>query len=530
VAKKQDFLQLPWPMAGISSNMGFTTQEASTCVDALNVRGIDPTTNRARGAQRCGTSKYPTGQLSSSNFIQNIEHIITSAGIAVSSGSSVRTLTAVGVAGGTVKTFSRGAAFSSVTNGTSALDSTNPYIGSAILFNAIYYADGVHWKYYNAPTNTVVAMSASAGDLPTDGDGNAPRLICQWRGRLVWSGLVGDPQNWFMSRQFAPLDYDYSPASETDQNAQQAVAGNNTEAGYVPDIVNCLIPYSDDLLIFGGDHSLWQMTNDPAAGGQIDRISDTVGMAFGSPWCKDAFGNVYFFGSRGGLYVFNPTPGATAAPQRVSADKIDNSLLDVDLANNIVRMVWDDRFQTIMFFITPIDGSETFNWVYDIRNQAFWKDQFSDPDHNVTAVHLMDGDDPSDRVVLLGCYDGYIRQVDITAEDDDGTPISSYVILGPIQANSGKLRLRELRTVLGMNSDPVTVELFTGNSVEAAFDVDEPHFSATIYAGRSPAIRSGAVAQGMYLKLSNSKLRESWQYEAIYASLEGVGRAAGRQL
>jgi hypothetical protein len=210
--------------------------------------------------------------------------------------------------------------------------------------------------------------------------------------------------------------------------------------------------------------------------------------------------------------------------------KIDEKLLNVNLSNNIVRMVYDDRFQTVMVFITPLDGTETFNWVYDIRNQAWWQDQFSNAVLNPTAVHLMDGDSPDDRVVLLGGQDGYIRFIDRTAESDDGEVISSYVILGPIPSASQKLRLREIRTVLGMTSDPVTFELFVGSAVEAAFDSAEPFLQATIYPGRSPALRSGAVAQAIYIKLSNETLNESWQYEAMYVALEAVGRAAGRQI
>lgn len=528
MAKSQPFMQLPWPIKGLSVHSGFTDQDPGTTCDALNVRGYDPTGNRLRGAQRAGHSKYVAAQCNGSNFIQNLQHISVAGSLVPSVGNSTRTLTGVAVAGGTVKSFTR-AGFVLATNGTGVLSSNTTQMGSSILFSKIYYADGSNWVVYDALTNTCSTWTATAGSLPVSGS-NKPRLIMTWRGRIVLSGIVGDPQNWFMSRQFVGTDFDYFPSSVTDQNAQQAVAGNNAEAGQCPDIVNCLIPYSDDLAIFGGDGSIWQMTNDPAAGGQFDRISDTVGMAFGSPWCKDAYGTVYFFGSRGGLYSVNPAGGQTAAPVRISSQNIDSLLMDVDLNSDIVRMVWDDRFQTVMFYITPTDGGETFNYAYDIRNQAFWKDQFVDPDMNPTAVHLMDGDSPSDRVVLLGGQDGYIRFIDTSVDDDDGEPISSYVILGPIQSNSQKLRLRELRTVLGLTSDPVTLELFVGHSAEQAFDAAEAWFQVTIPPGRGPAIRRQAVAQVMLLKLSNESLKQSWQYEAIYATIEAVGRTAGRQM
>lgn len=530
MAREAPYAQLFWPTGGISYAEGYLTQPQNTCVDALNVRSVDPTTNRNRGAQRMGLSKYLGGTLNSTNFIQNLEHITISGSVATSTGASVRGLVGVGVAGGTVKTFVRGGVYGAVTGGTGALNSTSPFIGSAILFSQIFYSDGVHWVCYDAPSNSMITMVPTYGALPTDSSGNAPRLIVTWRGRLVWSGLQGDPQNWFMSRQFAPLDYDYNPNVVTRANSQQAVAGNNCEAGLVPDIVNALIPYSDDILIFLCDHSIWQMTGDPAAGGQIDRISDIVGGCFGTPWTKDSFGNVYFFGSRGGIYMMHPVPGATAAPQRITETNIDSALLNVDLSKNIIRMEWDDRFQHVMIFVTPINGASTFNYAYDTRSNAFWKDQFSNVSHNATAVHQMDGDNPNDRVVLLGGQDGVIRFLDLNAEDDDGIAIDSFVILGPIQANSGRIRLKELRPVLGRNSDPVTLEVFVGNSAEEAFNVDEAMLQATLYPGRGPAIRSGAVGQCLYLKLSNSSIKESWQYESIFAAFEGTGRAAGRMV
>ena len=44
---------------------------------------------------------------------------------------------------------------------------------------------------YNPATDTVDDWTASAGTLPADGDSNTPRLICNWRNRIVLSGLMG---------------------------------------------------------------------------------------------------------------------------------------------------------------------------------------------------------------------------------------------------------------------------------------------------------------------------------------------------
>ena len=105
------------------------------------------------------------------------------------------------------------------------------------------------------------------------------------------------------------------------ETATIAVAGNNSDAGELGDIINCLIPYSDDILIFGGDAAIWLMRGDPMDGGQIDLLTDSVGMAWGRPWCRDPYGVIYFFGSRGGVYQLDPSG---RAPTRIS-QAIDGS-------------------------------------------------------------------------------------------------------------------------------------------------------------------------------------------------------------
>jgi hypothetical protein len=521
----QKLVELPFPVAGLSVHGAFSDQEKGTCVDCRNVRAYDPTTNRVRGAQRCGHSKYVSTQLNGANFIQNINQV-SGGGIRTTAGFTTRTIKAIAVGGGTIKTFTR-AGWSLPTNGTAALHATNPFVNSVVLNNKVYYADGANWKYYDPNFDTVYPWNATAGALPTDSQGSRPKLIMQWRGRICVSGLGYDPSNWFMCRQFNPGDWDYG-AAITD--ATMAVAGNNAEAGKCPDIVNCLIAYNDDISIFGGDHSIWQMTEDPMSGGQFDRISDTVGMAFGTPFCRDAVGNLFFMGSRGSLYVCNPGQGGvTAAPQRISGTKVDARLLDIDFSAYVVKMVFDDRFQAIMFYITPIAGGATVNWCYDLRQGAFWPDSFGNNNHNVTTAFLFDADSPTDRVVLLGCYDGYVREIDIAAKDDDGTAISSYVWIGPIQANSQRLRLRELRGVLAAGCDPVQVDVFSGNTPEAAYGAVS-RWTKNWNAGLSPANKPMTTGQAMFLKLSNSTVSKTWELESIYAEIEALGSAAGRAL
>jgi hypothetical protein len=377
----------------------------------------------------------------------------------------------------------------------------------------LYFVDGTRYTRYDAYDNVAETWTASAGSLPIGTTLETARLICTWRGRTVLAGLRDDPQNWFMSAIDDPTDFDYAPASPSEGDA---VAGNNSPAGKVGDIINCLIPYSDDVLVFGGDHTIWQLAGDPNAGGRIDLVSDTIGMAWGRPYCKDPYGAIWFLSSRCGVYRY--APGQSL--ERVS-QAIEDRLMDVDLANTIVRMLWDDRQQGLDLFLTPLDRTvKAIHYHFDVRNKAWFPFCFADLDHNPKAVHVFDGDDPDDRVLLMGSWDGYLRCFDADAEDDDGTDIDAYAHLGPIQGGlDGFFDFQSFEAVLQEDSADVDWRLKIDETCqEALARTSGP--SGTLKAGRNrwkPARRSGRAA---YLRLSGGGL---WSMSRITASIFGHG-------
>jgi len=185
---------------------------------------------------------------------------------------STREASLIIVAGGTIKKL-LGSTLSTPTDGSAAL-TTEPYrINAAQNFQNIFYVDGTDSKYYDLVADKVKdwATDITNGSLPT-----LCRLIARYRGRMVLSGKVSDPSNWFMSKAGNPFNYNYAPSTTS---AIQAVAGNASEVGLVGDVVTALMPFSDDAMLIGGDQSIWQMSGDPAAGGSIDMISDQVGVA-----------------------------------------------------------------------------------------------------------------------------------------------------------------------------------------------------------------------------------------------------------
>lgn len=527
---KQFALDIPFPVKGLDESQGYGKQPPGTTVACQNVRAFDPSTGRLRGGSRAGLSKYLNAQHSEGAVrIQCLDHVTIATGTPSATQIAVRDVIAICVANGVITKFTS-SAFTNATNASGNLSATAPAIFCADLFQEVFFCDGSNYKVYDPVTNTVTEWTTAAreaedgddgGEMPVHGV-NKGRLIETWRSRIVISGIKTDPHNWFMSAAGYPYDFNYGP---TETCEIQAVAGNNSSAGEIGDIINTMIPYSDDLLIFGCDHSIWMMRGDPMAGGRIDLLTDVIGMSWGRPWCKDALGLVYFFGSRGG--VFRMAPGSL--PQRISGP-IEERLASVNLNTSIVRMAWNDREQGVHVFISPLTTGATTHYFYDTRSEAWWPDVFANTSHNPVAVDVYDGDAVSDRVMLLGGQDGRVYKWNVSGTDDDGTAISSHVRFGPFQLSGGLDRaiLTEIQAVLGTGSESVTLEVFTGDSAQEAAASSTAYFSRTLAAGRNLPETRRATGQSFYLKLSQNALASNWSLESLIARLRTVGHSYSR--
>ena len=218
-----------------------------------------------------------------------------------------------------------------------------PHVATAVFRNKVYLTDGRSYKVYDAKGNKVEDLvSEDAGEIPKRG-----RLMVAWDNRLIIARTADSDHNWYMSKKGEPTKWDVFPPIWT---VLDAVSGDSDRGpGQSPDIINSLIPWSDDLLLMGGDHTIQRMTGNPLAGGQIDLISDQTGISFGSPWAKDPEGVLYFFGSRGGVYAY--APGQQV--QRITLNSIDHELQDVNLGTYRVGMSWSYREDGLYVFQLP---------------------------------------------------------------------------------------------------------------------------------------------------------------------------------
>lgn len=435
---------------------------------------------------------------------------------------SARTTRLMAVAAGTVKR-SNDALDALVTpaNGTSALNQTE-VIQATVAFQDVFFADRRNpYTYFDAATDTVKDWNNDlvAGSLPTDSGGTEGcRIITTYRGRIVMAGLQAEPQNWFMSKAGDPFDWDYSPSTTS---SIQAVAGNNSDAGELGDIITALVPFQDDLLIMGGPNSLWVMRGDPAAGGQIDNISRRVGIAAEQAWAWTDDNILYFLGFTG-LYRMDP---GGLQPNRVSEGRLDKFFADLDFSNLFPRLLYDADWDGIHVFLSP--ASEPSNPVdhiwYDIRSDSFWRDQYPTA-FGPTVIEFLDAGNT--RATLLGGYDGYIRRFSDDASDDDGNAIDSFVRFPPMHPGmaAAQFQLSDLQIHTDEQSDPLQLDYYRGRTVEAAALSNTSQFNKTLAGGRNLPVRYRLRGHALQVRIRNNTINETWAYEDGMAVISGVGR------
>lgn len=527
-------LDVHFPKAGIDLSVAFCKQPARpllggeyarTTPDGTNVRAFESTTNRARGGSRSGLIRqFPNKVAGVTWSIQDLNTMVGTQGganVAIQTSQSGRLVLLLAVC--------QGRLFTTVPGGDSWLEANNntgetpPLNYSGIMYSTSaqqkqFFADGINPVYYDAVTNTLNLWTATAGTFPVDEDNNLPRLICTWRGRIVQSGLLLDPQNWFMTKIDDPFNFDYAPQSP---GPADAVAGNNAPLGLIGDTITCLIPYTDDILVFGGDHSIWMMKGDPADGGRSELVTDTIGMAWGQPWCKDPYGNIMFVSNKMGIYQMQPGQ----QPVRIS-QAIEQLLQVTNTGEVAIRCIWDDRYQGMHVFQTPLASpAEATHFFWEQRTGGWFKDKFKNNNHNPLCCTTLDGNGPNDRVPVIGSWDGYVRAIAPDAQHDDGEDIESSVVIGPfLTPNLDEVTLYSMQAILGQSSAEVKYEVLAGKTAEEALS-SVPKLRGTWTPSRNLTNNIRVSGHAIWIRLTSI---DAWAMEQIRIRLGTRGKVRQR--
>jgi hypothetical protein len=333
-----------------------------------------------------------------------------------------------------------------VGGGTAAF-STNTRPQAGVIFGKAYIVDGYNTiKKVNLLQRITETYTTSGGTETTTTLGRYT-LATVWRGRLVLAADRFNPQNFIMSKVGDPLNWDYTATTP-----DAAFAGNASTAGRIGDPITALMPASDDTLYIGGDHNLWVVRGDPADGGSIDLVSDSIGVYGATAWTKSPDGTLYFIGTTG---LFRIVPGGQ--PELLSGKQYNQYFAGINRLTKYVTVTWDRDRHGLFMFVTPTSSGTATHLFYDQREGGFWEISYPDSHGPITAT-VYDGDSPTDRVLLMGGRTGFVQIQSDTNRRDDGTAISCNVVLGPFQPAppTGDSLITGLDITFG--------EVFTGDS------------------------------------------------------------------
>lgn len=433
---------------------------------------------------------------------------------------SPRTLVAVHVAGGAWK---KGlATITSPATPGSGFASNADFIDLAVAFGQVFGTDGLTYQYYNPKTDVGAEYKATKGRIP-------PRckFFTFWRGRMVAGRSADDGHVYHMSRQGDVFDWDVD--APTFNLPTQAVDGTSQgRIGRCPDIINGIIDVNDDVLLLPCDHSIWRLTGDPQEGGRFDQVTDVIGGTFGRGYVKDPAGNVYLFATRGDVLMIPPQ----GYPVLISGD-ISADLRTIDFSSYHVGMEWDYEDEGLRLFVLPFGqgGTVVTHWFWDAKNRGWWPDQYGKTGQRIqpTSTVVIDGDAQSDRMLVYGCEDGFLRKVDKTSKADDATaagaavPINSYMVQGPVWTHEGRQgRITEVTAEMSSVQGFATVDLFAADTADA---MGLAKASFTAGAGRNPARHVRAKGSYAWLKIRATSPTNRWAIERLAFKAAPAGRS-----
>lgn len=526
--------QIHWPMAGVVKRYGFSYSPPYSTPHALNVRpdsantqslaGQDaPHRGRERGGSRPGMRKMFTQELGGGQPVRSLNTItwVVDGGapksriVAISNGilyreEPVGTLVAA-----------------DPVNQVTGLFNPDLLIHSAERNQILYIAD---WSYtiaeangvrapkqYDPATDTISNWTATKGTVPT-----GCNCIAVWRDRLVLGGGIVTPHGLFMSRIGDPQDWDYFPA---EPDAGQPVSLTLSDAGQVGDIITAISPHADNCLVIGCLTSIWMVQGDPADGGQVNNISQQIGVIDSDSWCVSPE-NIFIFLSQDGIYFMPVRCEAGIYPQSVSRERVPEELLSVDRTVTSVHLEYDVKDRGVHIFLSPraAGASSGRHWFMDWETKSFWPVELGSADFEPFSIHQRKNYYSKNSSTLLGCRDGYLRHHRSDVTDDDGQAFTTEVWLGPFGDPEFVLdvQINRLRASLGRSSGVVQWSLHAGSSPEEAFESVAIANGSWILDGSNPWEYPRIRAGSLYLKLVGVP---PWSWEGGVAVLSHRGRS-----
>lgn len=476
--------------------------------------------SRAEFAYIATSSSNHTGSVSDLDTLRKIRLVSADAKADI----ALREHFYLGVTGGDLKRFQRLPTPSvfTPTDSTAVFDPGAANVFSQVAYQKAFFTDGLGYKLYDPEKDAVEDWVAkSAGQIP-----QRCQFIALYRGRLV----LANRTQYFFSKAGDPFNWEFDLPEDI---PGQAFSGVLADLGGPPDLLNCIAPANEDFLYLGGEESITRMVGDPSRGGEIDLVTDQIGMAYGRPYCVGDDGVLYFISSRGEAYYLTTGSGSFPLPLPArggdpSQSAVVERLRSINFKTHYVRLYWSYRpkgFHVLVhpFGEAPFTDVEHFFW--EKRYGAWHPDRFPLKKQPTAAV-FFDADAADDRRFIIGSEGGVVYFLDENAVSDDGEKIESYVTMGPIAPPNSptETRFDRLKAVLSRDGGGY-FEFYTNEEPDFPFTAS---VNGDLGPGRNDSKSLRVRGSNIWARFGNSHPAERWAFESATVEFQPVGAKVKR--
>jgi hypothetical protein len=336
--------------------------------------------------------------------------------------------------------------------------------------------------------------------------------IVMWRDRLCFAGDPDNPHLVYMSRAGEPTNFQ---RGQSPSDAVQAIIIQGSAlAGGIGEPISTIAAWSDDALFLASLGRVWVQIGDPAYGGNLVQRSEAVGALPGRTWAIGPESEIIWL-APDGVYLMG---GPDDKPSPVSPTILSTSLSGVDPTTNEISMCYDQIGKGILVSITALLGGVADHYWINLDPFGFWPISLSTQHDPFSSVRY-DSTVLARRGILLGCRDGYIRRFDPLADSDDGAPVETEIMIGPMYPGGERDgAITELQIDLAENSAPVNWDILAAKTAESAM-ISQPLASGTVTTKRN-FDRPNAGGSALWLRLRGGLL---WGVERIHATFQRLG-------
>jgi len=373
------------------------------------------------------------------------------------------------------------------------------------------------------------ALETTGGIFP-DGGSN---IGCLCFGRIFLNSML-NPHQWFCSRVNEPYDWD---SSQDDVAA--STSSQNSRAGEVGDVITAMISYKDHYLIFGCVNEVWILRSDPLQGGVLTCLSKATGVFSPTSYCWDDKNNLYFLGTDGIYKLSSNAILRGQPPTNVTKQRLPKLVTSMELNRRTdrVTMAFDKQRYGVQVSISQYDGTWGVAFWLDIRTGGIFPDVFPAGTVNPSCLFYFDAVKASERGLLIGGYDGFVRKFDEAVKnDDDGgdseEAIESYAAVGAFVSGKetrSKGMLGEVAITPGKATDSITVDVHRADNADELInniEADSTPSATKTFTGDQPGTMRDKVSdRAIAIVIKNLNTDESFSIDSIDVDLKTSGKA-----